>query len=96
MLREETPLTYQAATKDGYTCLSISGIYSDSPDRSEYFHISVEMTYILKDNVIVAWLYKETATSPDKEGYWNTTKYCIPLEEDIELVDEEWLASVCQ
>ena len=95
LLKKDTSLTYNVAEQNGYTYLSISGEYNDYPNRLEYYNMSCEIIYVIKDNAIVAWLYTDTATSPEKDGYWRHTRYCIPLDGEIELLDEEVLATIC-
>lgn len=92
VLKKGTDIVYKAAEKDGYLYLSISGIL---PNNEYWDTNAVKATYKIQGNKIVAWLYEETHTSPYEDNYWKYTYYCIPLEGEIELVDEELLDSVC-
>jgi len=92
LVKNGSDLLYRTAEKDGYLYLSISGILSNS----EYWSTkAVKVTYIIKDNKIVAWLYEETTTSPNEDTYWVTAEYCIPLETEIEIIDESVLEELC-
>ena len=94
VVKKGTDLVYRAGEKDGYLYISITGILQD------FFHSKptiVTATYKTQDNKIVAWLYEEYCPSYEQGGeYWRTTHYCIPLEGEIELLDEELLNSVCK
>ena len=92
VVKNGSNVLYLIGEKDGYLYLSISGILNNN----EYWSTrSVKVTYIIKDNKIVAWLYEETTTSPYEDTVWYTTEYCIPLEMDIEIVDESVLDELC-
>lgn len=94
VVKTGTDLVYRAAEKDGYFYLSISGVLQD------FFHLNptnITATYKIQDNKIVAWLYEEYCSLDGQENvYWRTTQYCIPLEGQIELLEEELLNSVCR
>lgn len=89
VVRTGTDLVYRAGQKDGYLYLSISGILQD------FFHTTpteITATYKIQDNKIVAWLYEESCpVSAQEDEYWRTAHYCIPLEGEIELLDETLL-----
>ncbi len=92
VVKDGSDLSYHSGEKDGYLYLSISGILSNN----EYWSTrAVKATYIIKDNKIVAWLYEETTTSPYENTVWSTVEYCIPLEQDIEIIDESVLDELC-
>ncbi len=92
VVKSGSDLLYHIGKKDGYLFLSISGILSNN----EYWSTrAVKATYIIKDNKVVAWLYEETITSPHEDTVWSTVEYCIPLEEDIEMIDESVLKELC-
>lgn len=95
LLKESANLTYKAGERDGCIYLSITGEYNDYPNRLEYYNLSCEMIYVIKDNKIIAWLYTHVETSPIRDGEWKLAEYCIPLETSIELVDETLLESIC-
>ena len=72
--------------------MCISGILSNN----EYWStIAVKATYLIKNNKIVAWLYEETTTSPHEDTFWRAAEYCIPLDQDIEMIDESVLKALC-
>ena len=92
VVKNGSNVLYLIGEKDGYLYLSISGILNNN----EYWSTrSVKVTYIIKDNKIVAWLYERTTTSPREDTYWIDAEYCIPLEEDIEMIDESVLDELC-
>ena len=92
VVKNGSNVSYQIGEKDGYLYLSISGILSNN----EYWSTrAVKVTYIIKDNKIVAWLYERTTTSPHEDTYWIGVEYCIPLEEDIEMIDKSVLDELC-
>ena len=92
VVKNGSNVLYLIGEKDGYLYLSISGILNNN----EYWSSrAVKVTYIIKDNKIVAWLYERTTTSPHEDTYWIDVEYCIPLEEDIEMIDESVLDELC-
>ena len=92
VVKNGSNVLYLIGEKDGYLYLSISGILNNN----EYWSTrAVKVTYIIKDNKIVAWLYERTTTSPHEDTYWIDVEYCIPLEEDIEMIDESVLDELC-
>ena len=92
VVKNGSNVLYQIGEKDGYLYLSISGILSNN----EYWSTrAVKTTYIIKDNKVVAWLYEETTTSPHEDTVWSTAEYCIPLDQDIEMIDESVLEELC-
>lgn len=93
LVKNGSNLLYRTAEKDGYLYLSVSGILSNN----EYWSTrAVKATYIIKENKIVAWLYEEMTTSPYEDTVWNTVEYCIPLEGDVEIIEESVLEGLCE
>lgn len=92
VVKSGSELSYRVGEKDGYLYLSISGILSNN----EYWSTrAAKATYIIKDNKVVAWLYEETTTSSYEDTAWSTVEYCIPLEKDIEIINESVLDELC-
>lgn len=85
VVKEGTDLSYKAGAKDGYLYLSISGVLQNFwyPRAT-----IITATYKIQDNKIVAWLFETKDVTADEYGYWTTAHYCIPLEGEIELLDE--------
>ena len=92
VVKEGTNLSYKAEEKDGYLYLSISGVLQNFwyPRAT-----IITATYKIQGNKIVAWLFETKDVAADEYGYWTTAQYCIPLEGEIELLDEAILDELC-
>ncbi len=80
---------YKIGTKDDITYVNISGSYDD-PIRSMYGKFYNEITYLIKDNQIIAWLFIEEAGSINDTNYLRTIKYCIPFDDDLVLIEDHY------
>lgn len=67
----------------------ISGKYNDSENRVELFNITFDITYLIKNNTIIAFLFSEKATNTDCTEYTEITEYCIPFTGELNLIDQE-------
>ncbi|MFA7560644.1 MAG: hypothetical protein WCY80_00910 [Candidatus Izemoplasmatales bacterium] len=87
LLNEEVNnITYKMGNKDESTIVQIIGEFFD--ETEELYDTACEITYIIENDHIIAWIYTETATSPILEGFWKTTQYCIPYDGEINFIDE--------
>lgn len=92
VIKNGSDLMYHVGERAGHLYLCISGILRNN----EYWStIAVKATYLIKNNKIVAWLYEETTTSPHEDTVWRAAEYCIPLDQDIEMIDESVLKALC-
>ena len=67
----------------------ISGKYNDSENRVELYNITFDITYLIKNNTIVAFLFNEKATNIDNTEYTEITEYCIPFAGELTLIDQK-------
>ena len=67
----------------------ISGKYDDSENRVELYNITFDITYLIKNNTIVAFLFNEKATNIDNTEYTEITEYCIPFTGELTLIDQK-------
>ena len=69
--------------------VKISGKYNDSNNRIELYNITFDITYLIKDNTIIAFLFNEKAANIDNTEYTEITEYCIPFTGDLKLLSQE-------
>lgn len=69
--------------------VKISGKYNDSKTRIELYNITFDITYLIKDNTIIAFLFNEKAANIDNTEYTEITEYCIPFTGDLKLLLQE-------
>ena len=67
----------------------ISGKYNDSENRVELYNITFDITYLIKNNTIVAFLFNEKAANIDNTEYTEITEYCIPFTGELNLIDQK-------
>lgn len=67
----------------------ISGKYNDSENRVELYNITFDITYLIKNNTIVAFLFNEKATNIDNTEHTEITEYCIPFTGELTLIDQK-------
>lgn len=67
----------------------ILGKYNDSENRVELYNITFDITYLIKNNTIVAFLFNEKAANIDNTEYTEITEYCIPFTGELNLIDQE-------
>lgn len=88
-----TAIKYEYRVYPGLEIVKVSGEYDDSKNRTELKNVTFEVTYIIKDNTIIAFLFHEKAINDAGTEYTEITKYCIPYEGEVnslpkEVVDE--------
>lgn len=88
-----TAIKYEYRVYPGLEIVKVSGEYDDSKNRIELKNVTFEVTYIIKDNTIIAFLFHEKAINDAGTEYTEITKYCIPYEGEVhslpkEVVDE--------
>ena len=66
----------------------ISGKYDDSKNRIELYNITFDITYLIKNNTIIAFLFNENAKNFDNTEYTEITEYCIPFTGELNLLDQ--------
>ena len=66
----------------------ISGKYNDSENRVELYNITFDITYLIKNNTIIAFLFNENAKNYDNTEYTEITEYCIPFTGELNLLDQ--------
>ena len=66
----------------------ISGKYNDSENRVELYNITFDITYLIKNNTIIAFLFNEKAANIDNTEYTEITEYCIPFTGELNLLDQ--------
>ena len=69
--------------------VKVSGKYDDSENRIELKNVTFEVTYIIKDNTIIAFLFNEIAINDAETEYTEITKYCIPYEGEVNTLPKE-------
>ena len=88
-----TSIKYEYRVYPDVEIVKVSGKYDDSENRIELKNVTFEVTYIIKDNTIIAFLFNEIAINDAETEYTEITKYCIPYEGEVyalpqEVVDE--------
>ena len=88
-----TSIKYEYRVYPDVEIVKVSGKYDDSENRIELKKVTFEVTYIIKDNTIIAFLFYEKAINDAETEYTEITKYCIPYEGEVyalpqEVVDE--------
>ena len=69
--------------------VKISGKYNDSENRIELFNVAFDITYLIKDNTIIAYLFNEIASNDDNTEYTEITEYCIPFTGELKLLPQD-------
>lgn len=69
--------------------VKISGKYDDSENRIELNNVTFDITYLIKDNVIIAFLFNEKTTNVNETEYTEITEYCIPFTGELNLLEQE-------
>ena len=88
-----TLIKYEYRVYPDVEIVKVSGKYDDSENRIELKNVTFEVTYIIKDNTIIAFLFNEIAINDAETEYTEITKYCTPYEGEVyalpqEVVDE--------
>lgn len=84
-------IKYEYRVYPNVEIVKISGKYADSKNKIELYNVTFDITYLIKDNTIIAFLLNEKATNIDDTKYTEITKYCIPYTGEINLLPQETL-----
>ena len=82
-------IKYEYCVYPNVEIVKISGKYDDSENRIELNDITFDITYIIEDNTIIAFLFNEKATNIENTEYTEITEYCIPFTGELNLIDQE-------
>ena len=82
-------IKYEYCVYPNVEIVKISGKYDDSENRIELNDITFDITYIIEDNTITAFLFNEKATNIENTEYTEITEYCIPFTGELNLIDQE-------
>lgn len=84
-------IKYEYRVYPNVEIVKISGKYDDSENRIELYNVTFDITYLIKDNVIIAFLFNEKATNINDTEYTEITEYCIPYIGELKLLSQETL-----
>ena len=84
-----TSIKYEYRVYPDVEIVKVSGKYADSENRIELKNVTFEVTYIIKDNTIIAFLFNEIAINDAETEYTEITKYCIPYEGEVHALAQE-------
>lgn len=78
-----TSIKYEYRVYPDVEIVKVSGKYDDSENRIELKNVTFEVTYIIKDSTIIAFLFYEKAINDAETEYKEITKYCIPYDGEV-------------
>ena len=80
---------YEMSSQEELKIVRISGEYDDSQNRAELKNIYCDVTYVIKDNIIVAYIFNEKAFNDSRTEYTELTEYCIPYTDGLNLLPQK-------
>lgn len=57
--------------------------------KKSFKNVTFEVTYIIKNNTIIVFLFQEKAINDAQTEYTEITKYCIPYEGEVHVLQQE-------